>query len=120
MRRLLAVKLLIALLVPWFLSQGAGLRAVVPCPMHSGHTHAELPPAIAGGPSQLETLNVQFEHTRLDAARLLAQQAVGSSAHALDSLCGAPRSGARRRSRAWAPAFFASARDRIAEPRHQD
>ena len=38
MRRLLAAKLLLALLVPWFLTQGAGLRAVVPCPMHSGHT----------------------------------------------------------------------------------
>ncbi len=37
MRRLLAAKLLLALLMPWFLTQGAGLRAVVPCPMHSGH-----------------------------------------------------------------------------------
>lgn len=40
MRRLFAAKLLAALLTPWFLTQGAGLRAVAPCPMHSGHTLA--------------------------------------------------------------------------------
>ena len=51
MRRLLAVKLLIALLVPWFLSQGAGLRAVVPCPMHSGHTLANNGPSGTPGRS---------------------------------------------------------------------
>ena len=38
MRRLFAAKLLVVLLTPWFLTQGAGLRAVAPCPMHSEHT----------------------------------------------------------------------------------
>jgi hypothetical protein len=47
MRRLLAAKLLFALLSPWFLTQGAGLRAVVPCPMHSGHTLANHSPSRA-------------------------------------------------------------------------
>jgi hypothetical protein len=45
MRRLLAAKLLLALLVPWFLTQGAGLRAVVPCPMHSAHNFASHSPS---------------------------------------------------------------------------
>jgi hypothetical protein len=50
MRRLFAAKLLIVLLTPWFLTQGAGLRAVVPCPMHSGHTLATHTPS--GTPSE--------------------------------------------------------------------
>jgi len=51
MRRLLAAKLLFALLAPWFLSQGAGLRAVVPCPMHSGRTLANHSPSGKPGTS---------------------------------------------------------------------